>query len=145
MKPLLLAILALAVLAPLADAAKFTGRTSQDRSAKVRTNSRGFPVFVAIRWRASCSDGGRLALPTGFKPPYRERTRTFVRDSGPYTTRVTDKQDRVYDVRVSAHVRARRVTKDTWRGSFGASAEVSRNGSLVSRCKTGSITWRASR
>ena len=130
--------------APVADAAIFKGRTSQDRRAKVETNDRGFPVFLAFYWHARCSDGGRLVLPTGFQTPFDERTKTFVRDAGSYSTRVR-KGERVYRVRVKAHVRARRVTRRRWRGTFGASAVVRRDGRFVARCETGAITWRASR
>ena len=145
MKALLSCLLMLAVSAPVADAAVFKGRTSQDRRAKVETNDRGFPVFVALYWRARCGDGEPLILPTGFRTPFDERTKTLVRDAGSYGTRVRDDRGRIYRVRLRVHVEARRETRRRWTGSFGASAVIRRDGRVVTRCKTGTITWRASR
>ena len=133
------------VAAPVVEAALFKGRTSQDRRAKVETNDRGFPVFVAVFWEAArCSDGKPLVLPTGFSPPFDERTRDFVRDAGEYTTRIRH-EGRRYRVRVSAHIRARRAAPRRWRGTFGATAVITRDGRFVARCRSGAVTWRASR
>ena len=146
MKPLLIALTLLLIGGAVAEAAVFKGRTSQDRRAKVETNDRGFPVFVAFFWRARCADGDPpLFMSTGFKTPFDERTKTLVRDAGPYWTRVRDDQGRTYRVRVRAHVEARRETRRRWTGTFGASAVIRRDGRVVGRCRTGTITWRASR
>ena len=149
MNPVRLSLLSVALLlttAAAADAAIFKGRTSQDRQALVETNDRRFPVRFFFRWRADC-DSGTLTFTTGVHPPFKERTRDFVRDEGSYTGYVRDKDSgRRYRVRVRrVHMRARRVAPRRWEGAFGASAVVSRDGRVVARCQTGTITWRASR
>ena len=145
MKTLVVCLTALLATTAVADAAVFKGRTSQDRRAKVETDDRGFPTFVAVFWQARCSKGSPLALPTGFRTPFDSRTKTSVRDAGSYTTRVRDDAGRSYRVRVRGHLEAQRATRRRWTGTFGASAVIRRNGNVVARCKTGSITWRASR
>ena len=145
MKPLLISIAILVLYAPVADAAEFNGRTSQDRRVFLKTDADGLPVRVALRWHASCDPEGRLVLPTGFMQPFRESTQTFLRDGGPYTTSVRDKEGREYKVRVRARIRGHLVDDDTWRGRFRASARVSRNGELVSTCTKRGIRWRATR
>lgn len=146
MRPLLTCFLVLALSAPVADAAVFKGRTSQDRRAKVETNDRGFPVSLSFVWRARCSEGDPpLVLATEYRTPFDERTKTAVRDGGSYTTRVRDDQGRWYRVRVSGRMEAKRETRRRWTGTFSESAVIRRNGRVVSRCKTGSVSWRASR
>lgn len=142
MKPLLLSIAIILAAATVAEAAKFRGQTSQDRRAVVVTDNNDLPVRITIIWRARCSEG-HITDDTSFLPPYRERTETFVRDGGPYTTTVTDERGREYNVRARARVRARRVTARKWRGRFRLSAEVRRNGRLVTTCNTGRIRWSA--
>jgi hypothetical protein len=142
MKPLLLSIAIILAVATVAEAAKFRGQTSQDRRAVVVTDDNDLPVRITIVWRARC-DEGHITDDTSFLPPYRERSETFVRDGGPYTTTVRDDRGREYKVHAKARVRARRVTARKWRGRFRLSAEVRRNGRFVTECRTGRIRWRA--
>ena len=145
MKPLLLSVALLMAVVPVAYAAKFRGQTSQDRRAVVVTDENGLPERITIVWRALCEKEGHITDDTSFVPPYDESNRSFVRDGGPYTTTVRDDRGREYKVSVRARVRARRVTKRKWRGRFRVSAEVRRNGRLVTTCETGRIRWRATR
>jgi hypothetical protein len=139
MKTTVLALTLLLVGAPAADAALFKGRTSQNRSAELRTNDRRLPVHVRIAWRASCSRG-TFRETTSFLPPYDVRSAKEVRDSGSYTLRDGDLR-----YRIRTHVRATRVAPRRWRGTFGATAVVRRDGRVVDRCPSGTVTWRASR
>jgi hypothetical protein len=143
MKPLLLSLAILAAGAPVADAAKFRGQTSQDRRAVVVMKD-GAVERITIVWRATCGQG-RVVDDTSFLPPYDEVTDTFVRDRGPYTTRISDERGRTYRLHANARVRARRVSRDKWRGRFRVSAEVRRNGRVVTRCSTRRIRWSATR
>ena len=143
MKPLLIAIAIVLVAAPVALAAKFVGETTQERRAVVRTNADDEPVRITIRWRARCEEG-HLSDDTTFLEPFRESTKTFVRDGGRYTTTVTDDRGREYDVEARARVRGRLVSETKWRGRFRLlSAEVRRNGELVTECSTRRIRWSA--
>jgi hypothetical protein len=140
MKPLFLALSFLLVAAGVAEAVTvFSGRTSQDRSAELRTNDRRLPVQVELVWRAPCNRGV-FRETTSFRPPFDSRSATEVRDSGAYTMRDGDLR-----IRVRGHVRGRRVAPRRWRGTFGATAVVRRDGRVIDRCPSGTITWRASR
>ena len=141
MKPLLIALALPAVSAPVAQAAKFRGETSQDRRAAFITRE-GQPARITLFWRADCGEGN-VVDDTSFLSPFKRRTATFVRDGGPYVTRIHDDAGRSYRLHVNARVRAHRVTQNTWRGRFRADAEVRRNGELVTRCHTGRIRWHA--
>ncbi len=143
MKPLLVALTVLAVLAPAAEAAKFRGQTSQDRRAALITRE-GLPARVTIFWRAECGQGN-VVDDTSFLSPFKRGTATLVRDGGPYVTRIHDDTGRAYRLHVNARVRAHRVAENKWRGRFRADAEVRRNGELVTRCHTGRIRWHATR
>ena len=141
MKPLLIALALLAVSAPIAQAAKFRGETSQDRRAALITRE-GQPARITLFWRADCGEGN-VVDDTSFLSPFKKGTATFVRDGGPYVTRIHDDAGRTYRLHVNARVRAHRVTQNKWRGRFRADAEVRRNGELVTRCHTGRIRWHA--
>jgi hypothetical protein len=143
MKPLLLAVTMFALSAPVAEAARFRGQTSQDRRAALITRE-GLAARITIFWRAECGQG-RVVDDTSFLSPFKESTATFVRDGGPYVTRIHDDTGRSYRMHVNARVRAHRVTENKWRGRFRADAEVRRNGELVTRCHTGRIRWHATR
>jgi hypothetical protein len=139
MKPVLLALSFVLVAAGVAEAALFSGRTSQDRRAELRTNDKRLPTAVEIRWRASCTRGSFGEITT-FYPPYDARSATEIRDAGSYTLRDGDLR-----IRVRVRVRGRRVAPRRWRGTFGGTAVVRRDGREIDRCPSGTITWRASR
>jgi hypothetical protein len=141
MNALLLCAAGLLVGAPVADAAKFKGRTAQGRAAELRTNDEGLPARGKIVWRATCSDGNDYSDDTGFKPPFDFRSRARLRDKGDYSFKTRDG----YRMRAHAWIRGRRVEAGKWRGRFGLSLVVRRNGRFVARCKTGIIGWRVSR
>ena len=145
MKPLLISIAILMVAAPLADAAKFRGQTSQERRAVVVTED-GLPTRITIVFRATCADDTFVTDDTSSIPPYDERTTTFVRDRGRYTAEITDERGRSYEFHALARLRAHRVTKHKWRGRVRVSGALRRrDGELVTRCETGRIRWRATR
>jgi hypothetical protein len=139
MKTLVLALTVLLVGAAVAEAGLFKGRTSQNRSAELQTNDRRLPVRVQIAWRASCSRG-IFRETTTFLRPYDLRTTKEIRDAGSYTLR-----DGNLRYRIRTHVRGRRVAPRRWRGTFGATAVVRRDGRVIDRCPSGTVNWRASR
>jgi len=143
MKPFLISLAILVVAVPVAHAALFSGRTSQDRKVLLETDADDLPSAIGIRWHARCADGGRLVQPTNFAPPFDESSRTFVRDGGPYRSTVRDDEGRKYNLRIRAHIRGRLVDENTWRGRFRARAKVRRNGELVTTCRKRGIRWRA--
>jgi len=144
MKPFLISLLTLLVLAPVAEAAKFRGPTSQDRRAVVVTDADDMPVRITLFWQAPCGMG-RLRDDTSVVPPFDESTATFVRDRGRYTTEISDPDGRTYRFRARARIRARQVTDNKWRGRFRVSGALRRNGEVVTRCDSGLIRWRATR
>jgi hypothetical protein len=140
MKRLLLALSFLLVAAAVAHAATlFSGRTSQGRVAELRTNQKRLPIALEIHWRASCSRGAFREITT-FYPPYDARSATAIRDAGSYVLRDGDMR-----IRVRVHVRGRRTAPRRWRGTFGGTAVVRRDGRAIDRCPSGTITWRTSR
>jgi len=145
MRPLLLSIAILVVTAPLAEAARFTGRTAQDRKAVVRTDDDNVPIQFAMRWRAECEDRSNIVHATTFLQPFRESSQTRVRDGGPYRTHVRDERGRRYELRVRTRMRAHRVSDRRWRGRFRMTMKVYRNDRLVTECGTGRVRWSARR
>ena len=139
MKAAVLALTVVLVGAPAAEAGVFKGRTSQNRSTELRTNDRRLPVYLRIAWRASCSRG-TFGESTTFLRPYALRSATEIRDAGSYTLR-----DGNLRYRIRTHVRGRRVAPRRWKGTFGATAVVRRDGRVIDRCPSGTVTWRASR
>ena len=144
MKPFLISTLMLLALAPVADAAKFRGQTSQDRRAVVVTDAADMPVRITIFWRAPCGQGA-LRDDTLLLSPFDESTATFVRDTRRYKTEISDTEGRTYRFRARARVRARQVTDNKWRGRFRVRGGLRRNGEVFTRCDTGPIRWRATR
>jgi hypothetical protein len=145
MKPLLLSIAMLMTFASAAEAAKFTGRTTQDRRVVVRTDSDNVPLQFAMRWSAECDDRSNIVHATTFLQPFRESSATRVRDGGPYTTQVRDEEGRRYELRVRTRMRAHRVTDRKWRGRFRLTMKVYRNDRFVTDCGTGRVRWTATR
>ena len=145
MKPLLLCIAILLLAAPVAQAAKFTGQTSQDRKALVRTDDTDTPAQFAFVWKAKCEDGGNIVHQTSFLQPFRESSMTRVRDGGPYTTHVRDDEGRRYEVRAKTRMRGRLVTDRKWRGRFRITMAVYRKDRFVTNCGTGRVTYTATR
>jgi hypothetical protein len=133
------------VAAPVAHAAKFTGRTAQDRKVVVRTDDNDVPQQFAMVWKARCEDRSNIVHQTSFLQPFRESSATRVRDGGPYTTHVRDERGRRYELRVRTRMRARLVTDRKWRGRFRMTMKVYRNDRLVTECGTGRVRWRATR
>jgi hypothetical protein len=135
----------LVVAAPIAEAAKFTGRTAQDRKVVVRTDESNVPQQFAMVWRARCEDRSRIVHQTSFLQPFRKSSARRVRDGGPYTTHVRDATGRRYELRVRTRMHAHRVTDRKWRGRFRLTMKVYRNDRLVTDCKTGRVRWTATR
>ena len=145
MKPLLLSVTILMAFASVAEAAKFTGRTAQDRKVVVRTDSDNVPIQFAMRWRAECEDRSNIVHATTFLQPFIESSETRVRDGGPYTTHVRDDAGKRYEVRVRTRMRAHRVTDRKWRGRFRMTMKVYRNDRFLTDCGTGRVRWTATR
>ena len=145
MKRLLLPMAILLVFAPVAEAAKFTGRTAQDRKAVVRTDENDVPAQFAFVWEADCEDRSNIVHQTSFLQPFRESSMTRVRDGGPYTTHVRDDRGRRYELRVRSRMRAHLVNDRNWRGRFRMMMDVYRNDRFMTHCGTGRVRWRATR
>ena len=145
MRPLLVSIAVLVVAAPVAEAARFTGRTAQDRKVVVRTDDNNIPQQFAMVWKARCEDRSTIVHATTFRQPFRESSQTRVRDGGPYTTHVRDERGRRYELRVRTRMRAHRVSDRKWRGRFRLTMKVYRNDRLVTDCGTGRVRWSATR
>jgi hypothetical protein len=135
----------LVVVAPVAEAAKFTGHTTQDRKAIVRTDENDVPAQFAFVWEARCEDRSHIVHTTSFLQPFRESSNTRVRDGGPYTTHVRDNRDRRYKLRVKTRMRGHLVNDRTWRGRFRITMNVYRNDRRLTHCDTGRVRWRAKR
>jgi hypothetical protein len=145
MKPLLLCTAILMLFASVAEAARFTGRTAQDRRVVVRTDSDNVPIQFGVRWRAECEDRSNIVHATTFRQPFKESSASRVRDGGPYTTHVRDDRGRRYELRVRTRMRAHRVTDRKWRGRFRMTMKVYRNDRFVTDCGTGRVRWSATR
>ena len=145
MKQLLLSVSMLMVVAPAAQAAKFTGQTTQDRKAVVRTDDNNAPAQVAVVWEAKCDDTSTIVSQTSFLQPFREGSMTRVRDGGPYTTHVRDAKGRRYELRLRTRIRAHLVNDRKWAGRFRMTMDVYRNDRFRTHCGTGRVHWSATR
>jgi hypothetical protein len=145
MRPFLLSIAILMVFAAVAQAAKFTGETAQDRRVVVRTDSDDLPLQFGMRWSAECDDDSNIVHATTFQEPFRESSARRVRDGGPYTTHVRDERGRRYELRVRTRMRAHLENDDEWRGRFRMTMKVYRNDRFITDCGTGRVRWTATR
>ena len=136
MKSLALSLAILAVVPALAQAAKFTGETSQGRDVVLKTNAEKLPYRLNIGFRAPCSDDKRLKAGTFFRAPFDRRTKRRIRDNGEYTF---DLGDETIDAQVS--MRGHKVSRSKWRGRFEGDFVVRRNGNKVATCHTSVVHW----
>ena len=140
MKPLVLSLVLLLSVPAVADAAKFTGETSQGRDVVLKTNADKVPYRLEIKFRAKCSDDKRLTAGTFFRSPFDRRTRRRIRDEGTYEFEAGDE---TIDAKVS--MRGRRVTRRKWRGRYEGDFVVRRNGRRVATCHTPIVKWRVTK
>ena len=73
------ACVAALLLAPVAEAAEWRGKTRQGRMAKVSTGADGLVTLVRIRYRARCTDDKMLTTGVKFLPPLEHVDRQRVR------------------------------------------------------------------
>ena len=140
MKPLALSLVLLAAVPAIAQAAKFSGETSQKRDVVLKTNAENLPYRLNIGFRAPCSDDKRLKAGTFFRAPFDRRTRRRVRDDGEYTFNLGDEQ---IDAQVS--MRGHKVTRRKWRGRYEGDFVVRRNGRKVATCETPVVHWKVTK
>jgi hypothetical protein len=136
MKPLVLSVALLLAVPAVADAAKFTGETSQGRDVVLKTNENKVPYRLNVSFRARCSDDKRLKAGTFFRSPFDRRTRRRIRDKGTYEFELGEEK---IDAEVS--MRGRRVTRRKWRGRYEGDFVVRRNGRRVATCHTPVVRW----
>ena len=140
MKSLALSLAILAVVPALAQAAKFSGETSQNRDVVLKTNADNLPYRLNIGFRAPCSDDKRLKAGTFFRAPFDRRTKRRIRDNGEYTF---DLGDETIDAQVS--MRGHKVTRRKWRGRYEGDFVVRRNGRKVATCETPVVHWKVTK
>jgi len=137
MKSLALSLVLLALLPALAQAAKFTGETSQGRDVVLKTNEENLPYRLNVSFRAPCSDDKRLKAGTFFRAPFDRRTRRRIRDTGEYTFRLGEER-----IEAQVSMRGHKVTRRKWRGRYEGDFVVKRNGRKVATCETPVVKWR---
>ena len=140
MKPLLLSIAVLLAVAVVADAATFSGRTSQDRRVVMKTTKAGRPYRLNVAFKAPCSDKKPLKAGTIFRSPFDRRTRERIRDAGSYTFPLEDER-----IRATVSMRGHRVKRGKWRGRYKGEFKVRKNGKTVATCETPVVRWHATR
>ena len=140
MKSLALSLVLLALLPALAQAAKFTGETSQGRDVVLKTNEENLPYRLNVSFRAPCSDDKRLKAGTFFRSPFDRRSRTRVRDDGKYTFSLGDER-----IHAKVSMRGHRVSPTEWRGRYTGDFVVRKNGHKVATCETPLVHWHATR
>ena len=127
------------VLAPVADAATWRGKTRQGRLAEVVTGADGVVIKVRIRYRASCTDGKGFRAGVRFLPPLGHATTTEVRDGGVIRWRF--KNGERARGRTSVEGGLRRSGR--WTGRFRVRTRVTKDGRLVDRCRLERLRWTA--
>jgi hypothetical protein len=128
------------LVAPVADAATWRGKTRQGRLAEVVTGADGVVVRARIKYRARCTDGNRFRSGIVFLPPLDHATTTAVRDGGRITWRFRDG----YRARGRTSVEGGLRRSGRWTGNFRLRVRITKNGRYVATCRTGRVGWKAS-
>jgi hypothetical protein len=128
------------LLAPVADAATWRGKTRQGRAAVVATGADGVVNRVKIKYRARCDDGKGLRSGVVFLPPLDSATTTSFEDRGVFRFRIPGGERGKGRTSVEGGLR----TSGRWTGNFRIRVRVTKNGRYVATCRTGRIGWKAS-
>jgi hypothetical protein len=128
------------LVAPVADAATWRGKTRQGREAVVRTGADGVVNRVKIKYRARCNDGKGLRSGVVFLPPIDIASTTAFEDRGVFDFKIPGGENGRGRVLVTGGLR----TSGRWTGNFRIRVKVTRNGRHVASCRTGRIGWKAS-
>lgn len=130
---------ALLLVPTVADAARWRGKTRQDRLALVVTGSDGLVNKVRIRYRARCGDGKQLTSGVIFLPPFDTSTTTAFQDGGTFRFRLPGRERARATTSVDGGLRS----SGRWTGNFRIRVRITRNGRFVTSCRTRRIGWKA--
>lgn len=128
------------LLAPVADAATWRGKTRQGRPAVVVTGTDGVVTKVRIKYRARCDDGKGLRSGVAFLPPLDLATTTAFEDRGTFRFRIPGGERGRARTSVVGGLRS----SGRWTGKFRIRVRVTKDGRFVATCRTGRIGWKAS-
>jgi hypothetical protein len=131
---------ALLLVPTAADAAKWRGKTKQDRLAVVVTGSDGLVSKARIRYRARCGDDKTLTSGVVFLPPFDASTTTAFQDGGTFRFKLPNGERARATTRVDGGLRQ----SGRWTGNFRIRVRITRNGRFVTNCRSGRVGWRAS-
>jgi hypothetical protein len=129
------------LLAPVADAATWRGKTRQGRLAEVTTGADGLVTKVRIKYRARCGDGKGYRAGVAFLPPLDASTTTAFHDGGVIKWTFKKSGERA---RGTTSVDGGLRSSGRWTGNFRLRVKIRKNGRLVATCRTGRIGWKAS-
>jgi hypothetical protein len=129
------------LLAPVADAATWRGKTRQGRLAEVTTGADGLVTKVRIKYRAGCSDGKGYRSGVVFLPPLDASTTTAFQDGGVIKWTFKKSGERA---RGRASVDGGLRSSGRWTGNFRLRVKIRKDGRVVATCRTGRIGWKAS-
>jgi hypothetical protein len=129
------------LLAPVADAAVWKGKTRQGRMAAVVTGADGLVTRVTIKYRARCSDGKGYRSGVVFLPPLDASSTTAFQDGGVIKWTFKKSGERA---RGRTSVTGGLRSSGRWTGNFRLRVKIRRNGRVVATCRTGLIGWKAS-
>jgi hypothetical protein len=129
------------LLAPVADAAVWKGKTRQGRMAAVVTGADGLVTRVTIKYRARCNDGKGYRSGVVFLPPLDSSTTTSFRDGGVIKWTFKGSGERA---RARTSVNGGLRSSGRWTGNFRLRARITKSGRYVATCRTGRIGWKAS-
>jgi hypothetical protein len=131
---------ALGALVPAtAEAARYSGKTSQDRTVSVVTGADGLVQRVSIRWRAPCRHGSYRNRSV-FVPPLDSSTADAIADR--WVQRQRSRGGFVG--RVSMNMSGTHTASpDRWSGTMRVRITVRRRGRVVDTCRLRNLTWSA--
>jgi len=129
------------LLAPVADAATWRGKTRQGRLAAIVTGADGLVTRVTIKYRARCTDGKGYRSGVVFLPPLDASSTTAFRDGGVIKWTFKKSGERA---RGTTSVNGELRSSGRWTGSFRLRVKIRKNGRVLATCRTGRIGWKAS-
>ena len=135
------AVAAALLLAPVAEAATWSGKTNQGRTVTIRTGADGLVTNVLFRYEAGCTDGAGFRHRIRFAPPLDASATNAFQDGGAVTWRFLKTGERA---RGTVSIDGGLRSSGRWTGNFRLRVKIRKAGRVIATCRSGRVGWKAS-